>query len=104
MDQARRWRYATLAAVLLWLAFVVRLMIADVWDETNGMLAFSSASMSLTQKLHFVLTQSLGFWRPLPTLLVATILHFVRDFDLSWRVLRGVNVCMLLGALWLMRA
>ncbi|HEX8251675.1 MAG TPA: hypothetical protein VF846_00900 [Thermoanaerobaculia bacterium] len=104
MNQARRWHYATLAAVLLWLAFVVRLMIADVWDETNGMLAFSSPAMTFGAKLQFVLTQSLGFWRPLPTLLVATILHFVRDFDLSWRVLRGVNICMLLATLWLLRS
>ena len=80
----------------------VRLMIADVWDETNGMLAFSSAAMSLGDKLQFVLTQSLGFWRPLPTLFVATVLHFVRDFDVSWRVLRLANVAMLLGTLWIL--
>jgi hypothetical protein len=87
--------------VAIWLLFAVRLMIADVWDETNGMLAFSAAA-PLGGKLQFVLTQSLGFWRPLPTLVVATVLHFVRDFDVSWRVLRGLNVCLLLGALVMM--
>jgi len=86
-------------AIAIWTVMAVRLMIADVWDETNGMLAFSSAAMSLGQKLQFVLTQSLGFWRPLPTLVVATVLHFVTDFDVSWRVLRFLNIAMLLGAL-----
>lgn len=92
MDESRRWTYATRAAVALWIAFAIRLMIADVWDETNGMLAFSSASQSLAEKLRFVLTQSLGFWRPLPTLLVTVILHFARDFDVSWRILRAINI------------
>jgi hypothetical protein len=99
MDE-RRWRYALWTAVGIWIVFAIRLMIADVWDETNGMLAFSSAAMTLGQKLQFVLTKSLGFWRPLPTLLVTLVLHFVTDFDVSWRVLRGVNVGLLLGALF----
>jgi hypothetical protein len=98
---APRWRAATIAAVAVWIAFAIRLMIADVWDETNGMLAFSSAAMPLLDKVRFVLTQSLGFWRPLPTLLVTVVLHFVRDFDVSWRVLRAVNAAMLLTTLWL---
>jgi Glycosyltransferase family 87 len=102
MNESKRWMYATLTAVLFWIALVVRLMVADVWDETNGMLAFSSAAMSLGQKVQFVLTQSLGFWRPLPTLLVTVVLHFVRDFDVSWRVLRGVNVVLLLAAGWVL--
>ncbi|HYI13322.1 MAG TPA: hypothetical protein VEK57_30020 [Thermoanaerobaculia bacterium] len=98
MEESKRWRYATLAAVALWIGLAVRLMVADVWDETNGMLAFSSDAMSLGQKLQFVLTQSLGFWRPLPTLFVTVVLHFVRDFDVSWRVLRVVNIVLLLAA------
>jgi len=98
MDE-RRWRYLTWTVIGIWIVFAVRLMIADVWDETNGMLAFSSAAMTLGQKLQFVLTKSLGFWRPLPTLLVTLVLHFVTDFDVSWRVLRLANVALLLGAL-----
>jgi hypothetical protein len=98
MDE-RRWRYVRWAAIGIWIVFAIRLMIADVWDETNGMLAFSSAAMTLGQKLQFVLTKSLGFWRPLPTLLVTLVLHFVTDFDVSWRILRLVNVALLLGAL-----
>jgi hypothetical protein len=98
MDE-RRLRHVQWALIAVWVAMAVKLMIADVWDETNGMLAFSSDAMSLGQKLKFVLTQSLGFWRPLPTLFVATVLHFVTDFDVSWRVLRVANVGMLLGSL-----
>jgi hypothetical protein len=102
MDESRRWHYATLAAIAIWLLFAVRLMIADVWDETNGMLAFSSPATSLADKLQFVLTRSLGFWRPIPTLLVAIVLHFVRDFGVSWKVLRAVNIGLLLGALYVL--
>jgi len=102
MTHETRWRYATYAAVALWMLFAGRLMIADVWDETNGMLAFSSAALSLGEKLQFVLTQSLGFWRPLPTLLVASILHFVPDFDTSWRILRAINIAFLLIAVKLL--
>ncbi|HYC58404.1 MAG TPA: hypothetical protein VEK79_02450 [Thermoanaerobaculia bacterium] len=102
MPNETRWRCATYAAIALWLFFAVRLMIADVWDETNGMLLFSSAALSLGEKLHLVLTQSLGFWRPLPTLFVATILHFVTDFDISWRILRAINIAFVVTAVKLL--
>lgn len=102
MVNETRWRYATYAAIALWVLFAIRLMIADVWDETNGMLAFSSAAMSLGEKLRFVLTQSLGFWRPLPMLLVAPILHFITDFDVSWRILRAINMAFILVAVKLL--
>ncbi len=101
-ESSRRWQYATYAVIALWILFAIRLMIADVWDETNGMLAFSSAALSLGEKLQFVLTQSLGFWRPLPTLLVTVILHFVPDFDVSWRILRAINIAMIVVALQLL--
>jgi hypothetical protein len=98
----RCWRYATYFVTAIWIVFMVRLMIADVWDETNGMLAFSSDAMSLGGKLKFVLTQSLGFWRPLPTLLVVKVLHFLPDFDVSWRILRAINIVMIVGAVQLL--
>lgn len=98
IDPERRWQYATYFVITVWVLFMIRLMIADVWDETNGMLAFSSHSMSLGAKLHFVLTQSLGFWRPLPTLLVVNVLHFIPDFDVSWRILRAINIAMIVAA------
>jgi hypothetical protein len=94
----RRWRDATYTLIAIWIVFAIRLMIADVWDETNGMLAFSSAALSLGGKWTFVLTQSLGFWRPLPTLVVATVLHFVPDFELSWRILRAINIALIVAA------
>ena len=94
----KRWQYATYAAIAIWLVFSFLLMIADVWDETNGMLAFSSAAMSYGAKVKFSLTQSLGFWRPIPTLIAATVLHFIPDFDVSWRILRAVNIIMILAA------
>jgi hypothetical protein len=99
MDRSKYWMGAVIA---LFAIFASALMIADVWDETNGMLFFSDASRSLSSKLHFVLTQSLGFWRPLPTLFVAVVLHLIPDFDTSWRVLRAINIGLLVGALALL--
>ena len=97
-----RLRIAAIAVALVWLALVTRLMIADLWDETNGMLAFCDPAHTLGWKMHFVLTQSLGFWRPLPTLLAALVLHVVRSFDVNWRLLRFVNAAELLGSVALL--
>ena len=55
------WERATQVAVVFWVACCLRLMIADVWDETNGMLVFSSAAMTLGEKLVFAFTEPLGF-------------------------------------------
>ena len=46
------------------------------------MVAFSDPARSLGWKIHFVLTQSLGFYRPLPSALADAILHFVTDFSI----------------------
>jgi hypothetical protein len=100
-----RWRAARYAAIAVWLILVIRLMVADVWDETNGMLAFSSASQTLGQKLAFAFTKSLGFYRPLPTALAAAVLHFVTNFAVSFRLLRFINIALLLAGLaFLLRA
>ena len=97
LEQAR-WRVAICVAVVVWTGFLLRLMIADVWDETNGMLYFSDPVHSYPELVGFVLTKSISFWRPLPTLLAATVLHVLPDFNWSWRVLRGINIALLLGA------
>jgi len=93
-----RWERATWTVVAIWVVLMFRLMIADVWDETNGMLAFNDAAMSLGAKVEIVLTQSVGFWRPLPSLFVVTVLHALPGVDVSWRVLRAVNIILLLAA------
>jgi hypothetical protein len=88
--------------VALWLVAVGRLMIADVWDETNGMVAFGGESLSLAAKLDVALTESLGFWRPLPTALVVSVLHLLPGSDVAWLVLRAANAVMLLVAVRLL--
>ncbi len=48
MNKSRNWwELATKVAVASWVVFCLRLMIADVWDETNGMLTFSGTAMTL---------------------------------------------------------
>lgn len=100
---SERWQLATHAAFFIWLLLMLRLMIADVWGETNGMLAFGSSATSLQAKLTLALTQSLGFWRPLPTAASAVILHGVPDPDLSWRILRAINIAMIAATVHLLR-
>lgn len=91
-------RYATRAVVLVWLVLMFRLMIADLWDETNGMVIFSDPSLSFSRSVEVVATQSIGLWRPLSILPAVAILHFVPDYAVSWRVLRILNMAFLLGA------
>src|SRR5215212_521867 len=99
---SRGWRIATFIAVGVWLLLVARLYVADLWDETNGMVAFSDRSQSLAFKTGFVLTHSLGLWRPVSILPAVVVLHFIPDFDVNWRVLRGVNTLLVLVSLGLM--
>jgi hypothetical protein len=94
-----RWRIAIGVAVAVWIVLMVRLMIADVWDETNGLLFFADPTHTFGDLVTFTLTKSLGFWRPIPTLIAATVMHIL-PFDVSWRVLRGVNMVLLLGAVF----
>lgn len=99
MGKGGAWRVATYAAVGIWIFLMLLLMIADVWDETNGMLFFSDPAHSFSEVAIFALTESLGFWRPLPTLVAATVLHAVQNFEISWRLLRALNILLLLFAL-----
>lgn len=99
MSSDAKWRNARYAALAVWLVLVTHLMVADVWDETNGMLAFSSSAQTLGRKLAFVFLHSVGFWRPVPTALAAFVLHFVTNFAVSWRVLRCLNIALLLAGL-----
>jgi len=93
-----RYRLAAVAVVLVWVSLMARLMIADLWDETNGMVAFCDPAHSFGWNVRFVLTQSLGFWRPLPALLCAAVLHFIPNFDVNWRILRAIDTVLLIGA------
>lgn len=93
-----RWRAATYAVVLVWIVLMFGLMIADVWDETNGMVFFSDSGRSFPEITTFVVTQSVSFWRPIPTLVAAGVLHAVPSFSISWRLLRALNILLLLFA------
>jgi hypothetical protein len=100
MENDKRWRLASCLLLILWLGATLCLMIADSWDESNGMVIFSDTSVSLAAKARLILTQSIGLYRPLATLLAAVVLHVIPNFDWNWRVLRVINTLMLLGSLW----
>lgn len=102
-ENAKAWRVATGTIIAIWLLGVARLFIADVWDETNGLVVFGSANgQSALQIVRVILKTPLPFWRPVPTILAALAIHWIPDPELAWRFLRVVNVALVLAALWLL--
>jgi hypothetical protein len=101
-ENAKAWRFARYAVVAIWIAAMARLFIADVWDETNALVVFGRGSgQSAMQLIRVILKTPLPFWRPIPTILVALVIHWIPDPEVTWRLLRGVNIAVVLGALWL---
>jgi hypothetical protein len=102
-ENAKAWRFARYAVVAIWILAMARLFIADVWDETNALVVFGRASgQSAMQLIRVLLKTPLPFWRPIPTILVALAIHWIPDPEVTWRLLRIVNVAIVLGALWLL--
>src|SRR5687767_15382550 len=95
------WRAGTVALVLAWLLAVGRWMVADVWDETNALVAFGSSTWTTGEALRFVLTQSMGIWRPLPPALAVLVIRGIGDPGSAWIVMRALNVVLLLSSLGL---
>ncbi|MGZ8866757.1 MAG: hypothetical protein ACXW2P_00330 [Thermoanaerobaculia bacterium] len=93
------WRRATVALVIIWLVALSRWMVADVWDETNALVAFGSSTWSTSEAVRFVLMESMGIWRPLPSALAVLIIRGIGDPGIAWRVMRLVNVGLLLSSL-----
>src|SRR4051812_23689517 len=95
------WRRATYAIVVVWIAAMARLFIADVWDETNALVVFGDVHQSAGQLVATILKTPLPFWRPIPTIFAALVIHAVKP-DVAWPLLRIVNMLMILGAVALL--
>jgi hypothetical protein len=100
-DTEKGWRGATYAGVILWIAAMSRLFIADVWDETSALVIFGDAHQSAGQIVAMILKTPLPFWRPIPTIFTALTIHAL-PFDVAWPLLRVVNMLMILGAVVLL--
>ncbi len=87
--------------IILWIYINYKLMIADVWDETNFLLYFYSTPHTFVEKIKFVWTSSdLGnIYRPLPISLAMLIIKPINNYELAWKVLRWTNVLLLLASL-----
>ena len=96
------WRAATVVLVFVWLLAVGRWMVADVWDETNALVAFGSSTWTTGEAVRFVLTQSMGIWRPLPSALAVLVIRGVGDPERAWVVMRVLNVVLLISSLGLL--
>lgn len=96
-----RVRKATIALVIVWLLALARLFIADVWDETNGLVVFKVPGQTAIDIVNVILKTPLPFWRPVPTIFAALVIHWTPP-EVAWRLLRAVNVALILGALALL--
>ncbi|MFN2239331.1 MAG: hypothetical protein ABR524_08060 [Thermoanaerobaculia bacterium] len=85
--------------VLLWLLVLVWLQIADVYDETTGLVIFHDSPRPLTTTLVSVWTSAIGLWRPLPTAVAASVLKLVPDRDAAWIAMRWINAAAFLAGL-----
>jgi len=95
------WRVATYAIVIVWIAAMARLFIADVWDESSALVVFGDAHQSAVQLVSTILKTPLPFWRPIPTIFAALTIHILPP-DVAWPFLRIVNMLMILGAVALL--
>ena len=95
--EKRVWRGATYAIVIVWIAAMARLFIADVWDESSALAVFGDAHQSAMQIVSMILKTPLPFWRPIPTIFAALTIHTLPP-DVAWPLLRIVNMLMILGA------
>jgi len=80
---------------------MARLFIADVWDESNALVVFGDAHQSAVQLVVTILKTALPFWRPIPTIFAALLIHLLPP-DVAWPFLRIVNMLMIVGAVALM--
>lgn len=87
--------------IISWIYINYKLMIADVWDETNFLLYFYSSPHTFIEKIKFIWTSSeLGnIYRPLPISLAMLIIEPIHNYELAWKVLRWTNVLLLLASL-----
>src|ERR1700760_2802047 len=95
------WRRATYAIVVLWIAAMSRLFIADVWDETSALVIFGDAHLSAGQLVSMIVKTPLPFWRPIPTIVTALTIHVLPPAA-AWPLLRILNMLMILGAVALL--
>jgi hypothetical protein len=100
-DDDRRWRWATVALVILWIAAMARLFIADVWDETNALVVFGDAHQSAWKIVATILKLAIPSWRPIPTVFAILTIHAL-PFAAAWPLLRIINMLMILAAVALL--
>ena len=55
------WRRATYAVVVIWIAAMARLFIADVWDESTALAVFGDAHQTAVQLVSTILKTPLPF-------------------------------------------
>jgi hypothetical protein len=94
-------RRAAYAIVIVWIAAMARLFIADVWDESSALAVFGDAHQSALQLVSMILKTPLPFWRPIPTIFAALTIHIL-PADIAWPFLRIVNMLMILAAVALL--
>src|SRR4051795_13642900 len=95
------WRRGTYAVVIVWIAAMARLFIADIWDESSALVVFGDAHQTMLQLVSTILKTPLPFWRPIPTIFAALAIHVLPP-GLLGPFLRIVTMLMILGAVALL--
>src|SRR4051812_37973075 len=90
-DTEKGWRLATYAVVLLWIAAMSRLFIADVCDEPFALVLFADAHQPAGHLVSMILKSPMPFWRPIPTIFTGLAIHLL-PFNVAWPSLRIVNM------------
>jgi hypothetical protein len=98
----KRWNRVSIALIAIWLIAIARLFIADVWDETNGLVVFSKDAGGMLDLVRVILKTPLPFWRPVPTIFAAFVIHAL-PADVAWPLLRIINIALILASLWILR-
>lgn len=89
--------------MLCWLVLAFRETIADVWDETAGLILWSGTEKSVAAVARSSVSESFALYRPLVTLITALVIRLTPSRELAWRLLRGCNVALVLASLVLLQ-
>ena len=90
-------RTAKWILVAVWIVALAPLFVADVYDETNGLILLGNPSVTTSA----IVALTLKTARPVPTLFAGLIIHALPP-EVAWRLLRVVNIALLLAALALL--
>lgn len=90
-----------------WIGLVFALMVTDLWDESRGLVLADRLDFVELVQTTTVQTSTGGsiLFRPVPFIVFAAVAESLHDFELVWRVMRGIcAACVVASTLLLISA